>query len=132
MWGRTRLRVLEDVSLVCTDADPAFDWCRKSVAHIRWDSGPVLRRVLRWVNRVSHGKEDLRQTHTPAEFVPGGTIGRMRRDWGIGATTLMSWVWMKSLWGRASRLSKTSHPLHHRSVVPPYESFARAIAFLCL
>ena len=63
---------MEDVSLVCTDADPAFDWCRKSVAHIRWDSGPVLWRVLRWVNRMSHGKEDLRQTHTPAEFVPGG------------------------------------------------------------
>lgn len=74
------LRVPEDVSLVSTDADPAFDWCRKSVAHIHWDSGPVLRRVLRWVDRVSHGKEDLRQTLTPAEFVPGGTIGRVRGE----------------------------------------------------
>jgi DNA-binding LacI/PurR family transcriptional regulator/DNA-binding transcriptional regulator YhcF (GntR family) len=69
------LRVPEDVSMVCTDADPAFDWCRTSIAHIRWDTGPVVRRVVRWADRVAHGMEDLRQRHTPAEFVAGGTIG---------------------------------------------------------
>jgi DNA-binding LacI/PurR family transcriptional regulator len=74
------LRVPEDVSLVCTDADPVFDWCRKSIAHIRWDSGPVLRRILRWVEHVSRGKEDLRHTLTSAEFVPGGTIGKAKGD----------------------------------------------------
>lgn len=69
------LRVPEDVSMVCTDADPAFDWCRTSIAHIRWDTGPVVRRVVRWADRVARGMEDLRQRHTPAEFVAGGTIG---------------------------------------------------------
>jgi DNA-binding LacI/PurR family transcriptional regulator len=73
--GRRRLRVPEDVSLVSTDYDPTFDWCDPSIAHIRWDSRPVVRRIVRWAANVSRGKADLRQTSTPAEFVPGGTIG---------------------------------------------------------
>lgn len=73
--GGRGLRVPEDVSLVCTDADPTFAWCKPSVAHIRWDSRPVVRRIVRWAANVSSGKPDLRQTLTPAEFVLGGTIG---------------------------------------------------------
>jgi LacI family transcriptional regulator len=69
------LRVPQDVSLICTDASPDFDWCRPTVAHIRWDTRPVVRRILRWAENVGRGKEDLRQTLTPAEFVVGGTIG---------------------------------------------------------
>lgn len=69
------LRVPQDVSLVCTDADPTFLWCQPSVAHIRWDSRPLVRRIVRWAANVSGGIKDLRQTLTRAEFVPGGTIG---------------------------------------------------------
>lgn len=69
------LRVPEDVSLVCTDSSPNFDWCRPTVAHIRWDSRPVVQRIARWVANVSRRKKDLRQTLTAAEFVRGGTIG---------------------------------------------------------
>ena len=69
------LRVPQDVSLVCTDPDPSFAWCKPSVSHIRWDSRPVVRRIVRWAANVSQGKPDLRQTLTKAEFVPGGTIG---------------------------------------------------------
>jgi DNA-binding LacI/PurR family transcriptional regulator len=72
------IRVPGDVSLVCTDPDRTFDWCRPSIAHIRWESGPVVRRVLRWMGNVSHGKPDLRQTLTPAKYFPGGTVGRAR------------------------------------------------------
>ncbi len=72
------LRVPQDVSLICTDADPNFYWCQPSVAHIRWDSRPVVRRIVRWAANVSRGKEDLGQKLTPAEFVPGGTIGPAR------------------------------------------------------
>ena len=35
----------------------------------------LLRRVVQWAANVSHGKKDLRQSLTPAEFVVGGTIG---------------------------------------------------------
>jgi len=72
-WG---LRVPGDVSLACTDGDPGFSWCQPTVAHIRWDYRPVLRRVLGWTNNVRRGKEDRRQSLTKAEFVEGGTVGR--------------------------------------------------------
>lgn len=64
-----------DVSLICVDEDPTFEWCEPSVAHIRWDPQPVVQRILRWVNNVARGKEDRRQTLTKAEFVDGGTVG---------------------------------------------------------
>lgn len=77
--GQRRLRVPEDVSLVCTDEDPSFAWCQPTISHIRWDSRPVVRRIVRWAANVSLGNPDLRQTLTPAEFVPGGTIGPAAR-----------------------------------------------------
>jgi hypothetical protein len=70
--------VPEDVSLVCTDADPCFAWCRAAVAHIRWDGRPVVKRIVNWVNAVSRGVKDRRQTVTPSEFVIGATVGPAR------------------------------------------------------
>jgi DNA-binding LacI/PurR family transcriptional regulator len=73
------LSVPGDVSIVCTDGDRNFAWCTPSVAHIRWDHLPLVLRVMKWANNVSHGKDDNRQTFIKAEFVPGGTIGRAKR-----------------------------------------------------
>jgi DNA-binding LacI/PurR family transcriptional regulator len=70
------LRVPHDVSLICTDADRSFIWSEPSVAHIRWDHRPVIRRIVRWANNVARGKDDRRKTLTKAEFVAGGTVGR--------------------------------------------------------
>jgi DNA-binding LacI/PurR family transcriptional regulator len=70
------IRSPEDVSLICTDPDRTFTWCRPSIAHIDWNASPMLRRILRWVQNLARGKPDLRQTLTHAEFVEGGTIGR--------------------------------------------------------
>ena len=70
-----RIRVPDDLSLICTDADSAFAWCQPSVAHIAWDSHPVVRRVLQWAENISRGKDDVRQTFAAAKFMPGGTIG---------------------------------------------------------
>jgi len=72
------IRVPEDVSLVATDPDPAFHWCRPSIAHITWHSGPLVQRIARWAANVSRGNHDSRQTFTKAEFVAGGTIGPAR------------------------------------------------------
>ncbi len=69
------LRVPADVSLVCADADPYFHWNKPSIAHIRWDTRPVLRRIVRWADNIARGKVDIRQSLTKAEFVEGGTIG---------------------------------------------------------
>ena len=46
---------------------------------------PLVRRVTRWAANVSRGKEDLRQSLTPAVFVEGGTIGPVRTGPGNSA-----------------------------------------------
>ena len=63
------------VSMISMDPDPIFGWCDPPVSHITFDSRPWVRRILRWVDNVSHGREDRRNTYTPAHFVEGGTIG---------------------------------------------------------
>ena len=74
-----RIMVPEEISLVCSDDDPAFAWCKPMVTHIRWDTRPVVRRIVRWAANVSRGRRDVRQTLTRAEFVPGGTVGVVKR-----------------------------------------------------
>ena len=69
------LRIPEDVSLICTDDDPHFDWFTPYVSHIWWDRTLVIRQVERWAANVSIGKEDHRQIFTNAKFIEGGTIG---------------------------------------------------------
>jgi len=73
------IRVPEDVSLICIDPDPTFAWCQPAIAHIAWDSRPVVRRIVRWAANVSKGREDLRKTQTRAEFVDGGTVGPAKK-----------------------------------------------------
>jgi DNA-binding LacI/PurR family transcriptional regulator len=63
------IRVPQDCSLICIDDDPHFEHCRPSVAHTRWSNRPVVNRIVRWVNNVSLGKEDTRQTLINAEFI---------------------------------------------------------------
>ena len=67
-------RIPEDVSLACTINDPTFAWCRPSVAHIDFDPGLIMRRLVRWVANASRGRDDLKQTTVPARFVEGGSI----------------------------------------------------------
>jgi DNA-binding LacI/PurR family transcriptional regulator len=64
-----------DVSMICMDPDPAFAWCRPSVAHIHWDTAPLVRRITNWADNVARGKDDRRQSFTKAELVEGGTMG---------------------------------------------------------
>jgi DNA-binding LacI/PurR family transcriptional regulator len=78
--ARNGLRVPDDVSLVCSDADSSFAWCLPAVSHIQWQSDPLLRRILRWAGHIGTGIEDLRQTLTEATFVEGGMIGPAKKD----------------------------------------------------
>lgn len=73
--SRRGIEAPEDVSLICTDPDRTFIWCRPTIAHIAWDNLQVVRRVVRWATHVSRGKNDIRQSLTPARLVEGGTIG---------------------------------------------------------
>jgi DNA-binding LacI/PurR family transcriptional regulator len=64
-----------DVSMICLDPAAAFDWCKPTISHIRWDHRPVVRRLVRWVENVAQGRDDRRKVDTQAEFVEGGTVG---------------------------------------------------------
>ena len=68
-----------DVSMICLDPDPAFAWCKPEISHIRWDSNPVVRHLVRWAGNIARGKPDKRKVNTKAEFYPGGTIGPARK-----------------------------------------------------
>lgn len=78
--GEAGLRAPEDVSLVCVDFDSIFHWCHPAVSSIYWDSGFVVKRVLKWASNVANGKEDREQMSTPAQFMLGGTIGQAKED----------------------------------------------------
>lgn len=64
-----------DVSLICDDPSPVFEWCEPTVAHIDWDERPIIHRILRWAGHVAEGKTDHRQSRSKSRFVEGGTIG---------------------------------------------------------
>ena len=76
--SQKKLRIPQDVSLLCGDPDPSFSWCSPEISHIRWDPKPVIRNILKWAHNLSLKKEDLRQKITAAEFIEGGTIGPSR------------------------------------------------------
>lgn len=70
-----RYRIPEDISIVCSDADPSFKWLRPAIAHVGWSSIPWVRRIGRWADNVSQGKQDQRQSLSKVKFIEGGTIG---------------------------------------------------------
>jgi DNA-binding LacI/PurR family transcriptional regulator len=78
--ARRGMKVPEQASLICTDPDPTFAWCKPSIAHIHWDARPLVRRVVHWAAAVSRGRRDIRQTLIPAEFESGGSIGPAPAD----------------------------------------------------
>jgi DNA-binding LacI/PurR family transcriptional regulator len=65
----------KDISLICSDGNPIFEWCEPSVSYIRCSNRPVVRRVVHWVDHIASGKDDHRKSFSKAEFVEGGTIG---------------------------------------------------------
>jgi DNA-binding LacI/PurR family transcriptional regulator len=73
--ARRRLHVPEQVSLVATGDDPAFAWCHSGIAHIKSDSKPMVRHVVRWVLSVKKGLPDRKPSVVPAQFIDGGSIG---------------------------------------------------------
>lgn len=68
-----------DVSLICCDMHPLFDWCRPEISHIRWDQRPVVDHIVHWVGQLALGKNERKAAFTSAKFVEGGTIGPARK-----------------------------------------------------
>lgn len=73
--ARHGIKVPEHVSLVCSDSDAMVDWCHPPIARMQWDSTPIARNVVHWVNAVRKGKPGRKINDIAAEFLPGGSIG---------------------------------------------------------
>lgn len=73
--GQRGIRVPQDLSIASLSASPDFDYCHPALAHVRWDSRRLLKRINRWVDHVAGGKEDRRQIYEATQFVEGGTMG---------------------------------------------------------
>lgn len=73
--GRRGLHAPEDVSLACMDGYPSFRWQIPEVTHIRWETEPIVRRIVEWAIRASRGTPDRKCVYTKAALVEGGTIG---------------------------------------------------------
>ncbi len=73
-FARKKLRVPEDVSIICTDSDSSLEWQLPSLSYMAWESDPLIRRIMSWVASVTMHKKDTRQFYVPATFVSGGTI----------------------------------------------------------
>ncbi len=78
--NRRGIRCPDDISLICTDPDHTFTWCRPTIAHIHWDIQALLRRILRWAKNLQQGKNDRKQINIPAKFVTGGTVGVVKAE----------------------------------------------------
>jgi DNA-binding LacI/PurR family transcriptional regulator len=73
--SRRGIHAPEQVSLICTDPHPHFEWCDPTIAHVQWDLDPIIRRAARWADNVARGKKDQRKTLSKARFIDGGTVG---------------------------------------------------------
>lgn len=77
--SRLGLTAPADVSLACTDMSDSFEWCDPGIAHMTWDSRPVINRVVKWANNIGHGKDDRRKNASKVRLVLGGTVWPVRK-----------------------------------------------------
>lgn len=72
---RNRIRVPEDLSLICADPDPSFTWCTPQISHMQWSKINLVNRVVRWTVQVANGRVDKKQILINAKLVKGSSIG---------------------------------------------------------
>ncbi len=74
------LKVPGNVSLFCCASSPDFLWCQPSIAHLDWEFSHLIRRVVRWAKKISHGHTDTICSEIPAHIVDGQSIGPVPSD----------------------------------------------------
>ena len=65
----------DKISLYCDDYTETFDWAVPTIAHLRWDHRPIIRRVLEWTHNLRLGRDDKKRSLIKAKFIDGETIG---------------------------------------------------------
>jgi DNA-binding LacI/PurR family transcriptional regulator len=73
------LRMPRDVSVISMFTDPILSKCLPPIDHFLSPREKYLARILRWVDGVAHGRVDQRQAFYEAVYVPGGTVGPVKK-----------------------------------------------------
>ena len=79
-----KIEVPGQVSLICHDSQPIFDWSFPAIAQISGDYDQVVKKAVRWAENAARGKANRRQVLVDAAFVEGGTIGPLTGGRGAG------------------------------------------------
>ncbi|MBT8037452.1 MAG: substrate-binding domain-containing protein [Verrucomicrobiae bacterium] len=64
-----------DVSLISMGELPVFAWHDPPISHAQFDTSPIVKTILGWMDKISIGQADTRQVSIPAVLIEGGTIG---------------------------------------------------------
>lgn len=72
--SRRGLRVPQDVSLVCEYMDTTLAWHVPKIAHLHFDTGPVVGHVVKWVADVAAGHDDRQVVSFPSAFERGDSL----------------------------------------------------------
>ncbi|MCX6854671.1 MAG: substrate-binding domain-containing protein, partial [Verrucomicrobia bacterium] len=73
------IRVPADVSVISMTEDSTFCYLQPTMTHFAWEIEPHIRRITRWVTDLARGRVDQKTTTIQASFIPGGTMGPMKR-----------------------------------------------------
>jgi hypothetical protein len=57
----------------------SFEWCDPCIAHMTWDSRPVINRVAKWADNTGRGKDDRRKNTSKVKLVLKLSGGRPAR-----------------------------------------------------
>lgn len=72
--GHQRGEDYRRVTCISTDYHPCYKWCDPGISHFYWDPSAVVRRIMRWVDHVAKGQNDLVQNVITAKFVEGAGL----------------------------------------------------------
>jgi DNA-binding LacI/PurR family transcriptional regulator len=77
--ARRGLKMPQDVSVVSSVTDPILEMHLPPIDQIHVPWKPIVDRIVRWVNGVAKGRPDTRQEIFDDTYVPGGTVGRVKK-----------------------------------------------------
>ena len=77
--ARRGLQVPRDVSVICGQIEPTFRMTQPSLAHFTTPVKAHIASMIRWVSTVANGRPAHRQVKVDAIYVPGGTVGPVKR-----------------------------------------------------
>lgn len=67
------IKIPKQLSVISMDSDRNFTWCEPEISHISFESEPLVRRYMTWINNLSIGKDDRQMMTVEATFVRGET-----------------------------------------------------------